>query len=36
MQMMERRGFTILAYLDNFLIIPGTKVESQQAYEELI
>ena len=34
--MMERRGFTVLAYLDHFLIIADTKVECQQAYEELI
>ena len=34
--MMERRGFTVLAYLDDFLIIADTKVECQQAYEELI
>ena len=33
---MERRGFTVLAYLDDFLIIADTKVECQQAYEELI
>ena len=35
-RMMERRGFTVLAYLDEFLIIADTKVECQQAYEELI
>ena len=36
MWMMERRGFTVLAYLDNFLIVADTKVECQQAYKELI
>ena len=35
-RMMERRGITVLAYLDDFLIIADTKVECQQAYEELI
>ena len=35
-RMVERRGFTVLAYLDNFLIIADTKVECQQAYEEWI
>ena len=35
-RMMKRRGFTVLAYLDDFLIIADTKVECQQAYEELI
>jgi len=34
--MMKRRGFTVLAYLDDFLIIADTMVEYQQAYEELI
>ena len=34
--MMERRAFTVLAYLDDFLIIADTKVECQHAYEELI
>ena len=34
--MMERRGFTVLAYLDDFLIIADTKVECQHTYEELI
>ena len=33
---MERRGFTVLAYLDDFLIVADTKVEFQRAYEELI
>ncbi|XP_022808832.1 uncharacterized protein LOC111345815 [Stylophora pistillata] len=33
---MERRGSTVLAYLDDFLIIADTKVECQQAYEALI
>ena len=33
---MKRRGFTVLAYLDDFLIIADTKVECKQAYEELI
>lgn len=35
-RMMERRGFTVLAYLDDFLIIADTKVECQKAYEELV
>lgn len=34
--MMERWGFTVFAYLDDFLIIADTKVECQQPYEELI
>ena len=33
---MERRGFTVLAYLDDFLIIADTKVACQHAYKELI
>ena len=35
-RMMERRGFTVLAYVDDFLIIADTKVECQHAYDELI
>lgn len=34
--MMERRGFTVLAYLDDFLIISDTAIGCQQAYDELI
>ena len=30
-RMMERRGFTVLAYLDDFLVIADTEVECQQA-----
>ena len=33
--MMERRGFTVLPYLDDFLIIAHTKGACQHAYEEL-
>jgi len=33
---MERRGFMVLAYLDDFLVIAYSEVECQQAYEELI
>ena len=33
---MERWGFTVFAYLDDFLIIADTKVECQQPYEALI
>ena len=36
MRMMDRRGFTVLAYLDDFLIISDTALECQQAYQELI
>ena len=35
-RMMEWRGFTVLAYLDDFLIITDTKVACQHAYEALI
>ena len=35
-RMIERRGFTVLAYLDDFLIIADTKVACQHAYKELI
>ena len=35
-RMMERWGFTVLAYLDDFLIMADTKVACQHAYEELI
>ncbi|KAL9976854.1 hypothetical protein ACROYT_G014191 [Oculina patagonica] len=35
-RMMERRGFTVLAYLDDFLIISDTAQECKQAYQELI
>ena len=31
--MMKRRELTVLAYLDDFLIIDDTKVECQRAYE---
>ena len=32
---MERRGFTVLPYLDDFLIIAHTKCACQHAYEKL-
>lgn len=35
-RLMERRGFMVLAYLDDFLVIAYSEVECQQAYEELI
>jgi len=35
-RMVERRGFTVLAYLDDFLIVSDTAQECKQAYQELI
>lgn len=34
--MMNHRGFTVLAYLDDFLIVSDTAVECQLAYQALI
>ena len=33
---MNHRGFTVLAYLDDFLIVSDTAVECQLAYQALI
>ena len=35
-RMMNHRGFTVLAYLDDFLIVSDTAVECQLAYQALI
>ena len=34
--MMNHRGLTVLAYLDDFLIVSDTAVECQLAYQALI
>ena len=34
-RMMERRGFLVIVYLDDFLVVGATKEECQQGYDTL-